>query len=395
MNNDLHNNNASRWRDEVVVPAPEVQTGDPILVDLSTVKPIPVTWLWEKRVAIGKTTCIAGDPGLGKSFVTLDMAARVTRGAAWPDGAENPHGPGGVVLFSAEDDPADTIVPRLVAAGGDCERVRFCSGVATGKTAKVRAFTLADIDSLGRAVDLTPGCQLVVVDPVTAYMGDIDAHKNNEVRAMLAPIGALAADKRVAVVLVTHLNKGGGGKSVYRLSGSLAIPAAARTVWLVTKDGKDPECRYMLPVKNNIAPDLGGLAYTIEGDPAKVVWSKDPVTMTADEAMAAEQAGPEQSKMEAAAAWLRAQVVSGQVDSEEIIERGRLAGYSKRTIERAKPVAGVESVKNGYTGRWAFRLGDGAKTANPANRGGVAVYGDSGGVRYGDGPDTPEWARTP
>jgi hypothetical protein len=366
-------------------------------VDLSTVKAVPVTWLWLTRIAIGKTTCVAGDPGLGKSFITLDMAARVSTGQAWPDGAENPHGPGGVVLFSAEDDPADTIVPRLAAAGADCTRIVVCPGVSTGKAGKSRSFTLGDIDSLALAIDRTPECKLVVIDPVTAYMGEIDAHKNNEVRAMLAPLAALAAAKGVAIVLVTHLNKGGGGKSVYRLSGSLAIPAAARTVWLVAKDAEDPERRLMLPVKNNLAPDSGGLAYTISGDPPRVVWSDVPVTMTADEAMAAESVGGQSSKREAAAEWLRCQLIGGDVDSDEMKRRADAAGIPWRTVERAKGEAGAISTRSGFGGPWVFRLVDprqvAPKTAKPANEGGVAVYGDRGGVQYGPGPETPEWAQ--
>lgn len=400
---EKHESTAGTGESITLPPAPRSRASapstldDPILVDLSTVKPVPVTWLWQARIAIGKTTCIAGDPGLGKSFITLDTAARVSTGGGWADGAENPHGCAGVVLFSAEDDPADTLVPRLLAAGADCARITVCSGVSMGKSGKVRSFTLGDMETLGRAIDRTPGCKLVVIDPVTAYMGEIDAHKNNEVRAMLAPLAALAAAKGVAIVLVTHLNKGGGGKSVYRLSGSLAIPAAARTVWLVAKDAEDPDRRLMLPVKNNLAPDSGGLAYTISGDPPRVVWSDDPVEMTADEAMAAESAGGQSSKREAAAEWLRGQLIAGDVDSDEIKRRADAAGIPWRTVERAKGEAGAISTRSGFGGPWVFRLVDprqaAPKTAKPASVGGVAVYGDRGGVQYGPGPDTPEWAQ--
>ena len=117
--------------------------------------------------------------------------------------------------------------------------------------------------ALDEAIELTPDCRLVIVDPITAYCGGVDSHKNAEVRGLLAPLSNLAERHEVAVVAVSHLNKSAGGSAIYRTMGSLAFTAAARAVWGVTKDKGDSQRRLMLPVKNNIAPDVMGLAYSI------------------------------------------------------------------------------------------------------------------------------------
>jgi hypothetical protein len=202
-----------------------------------------------------------------------------------------------VVLLSAEDGVADTIRPRLDAAGADVTRIvaleaiRAVSG--TGRES-ARTFDLSrDLPALESAIRSVEGCRLVVIDPVTAYLGGVDSHKNAEIRGLLAPLGAIAERHRVAVVAVTHLNKSGGGPAIYRAMGSLAFAAAARAAWAVSKDKDDPRRRLLLPIKNNIAPDTGGLAYRIEplgvGGCPVVAWEPDAVNVSADDALAGDR----------------------------------------------------------------------------------------------------------
>lgn len=255
----------------------------PVLVCLADVQSRPVEWLWSGRIALGKVTLIAGDPGLGKSFVTLDLAARVSRGMPWPDAPTLSAPLGGVVLLSADDDLEDTIRPRLDAAGADVQRIKAIHAVRHNYKENPResVFSLAtDLVALEAAIQATHGCRLVIIDPITAYLGATDSHKNAEIRGLLAPLAALAAKYHVAIVLVTHLNKSGNGPAVYRTIGSIAFAAAARAVWGVVKDKDNERRRLMLPVKNNLAADALGLAYSIEpyginGGPV-VAWESKP-----------------------------------------------------------------------------------------------------------------------
>jgi len=339
--------------------------GAPVVVRLSDVRPEPVAWLWPGRFALGKLTLIAGDPGLGKSFLTLDMAARVSTGAPWPDRLAEHTAPGGVVLLSAEDAIADTIRPRLDAAGADVRRIAALEAVRAvsddGREA-ARSFDLSrDLPALESAIRSVEGCRLVVIDPVTAYLGGVDSHKNADIRGLLAPLGALAERHRVAVVAVTHLNKSGGGPAIYRAMGSLAFAAAARAAWTVAKDKDDPKRRLMLPIKNNIAPDGGGLAYRIEprgaNDHPVVVWEPDAVSVSADDALAGDRddAGG-RTERDDAADWLRAILADGPRPAREVEREADEAGISRATLRRAKAAIGVQSRKPDFDGSWKWTL---------------------------------------
>lgn len=337
----------------------------PVLTRLSDVQPEPIAWLWAGRIALGKLTLIAGDPGLGKSFLLLDTAARVSTGAGWPDRPGERFDPGGVVLLSAEDGVADTIRPRLDAAGADVSRIVALEAVRMigdhGRPAGQRLFDLSrDIPALEMAIRSVEDCRLVVIDPVTAYLGGVDSHKNAETRWVLAPLSAIAERHRVAMVAVTHLNKSGGGPAIYRAMGSLAFAAAARAAWAVSKDKDDPRRRLLLPIKNNIAPDTGGLAFRIEplgvdGCPV-VEWEPDPVNVSADEALSSDRDSDERTERDDAAEWLADLLAHGPRAARDVERDARDAGYSISTVRRAKAVLGVVSRKPAFGGPWEWTL---------------------------------------
>jgi putative DNA primase/helicase len=342
---------------------PRVPESGPVLVKLSDVAPAPVRWLWPHRIAIGKVTMIAGDPGLGKSFLTLDMASRVSTGTPWPDCPTTPNPIGGVVLLNCEDDLADTIRPRLGKAGANCFRIVALAGVRTvnsetGETA-TRAFSLdRDLPRLEAAIAATPNCRLVVIDPVTACLGETDSHKNADIRALLSPLGEMAARTGVAIVCVSHLNKG-SGPAMYRTMGSLAFVAAARAAFAVTKDKDDATGtrRLVLPVKNNLGPDNSGLAYALVD--GRVVWESDPVTVTADDALAPAgdgNPGPEPEALKEATAWLRELLTSSPMLAADMKKHARDCAISNRTLDRAKREARVESYRPIIPGPWYWRL---------------------------------------
>jgi len=244
--------------------------GGPVMVSLADVEAKPVRWLWPSRIALGKLTLLVGDPKVGKSFITLDLAARVSRGDGWPDCPACTSAPGGVVLLSAEDDLGDTIRPRLDAAGADVSRIKALVAVkrfdfkAGGE--RQCFFDLSeDLAAMEQAILDVPDCRLVVIDPITAYLGAADSHKNAEIRGLLAPLSEIASRRRVAIVAVTHLRKG-EGRAMYRAIGSIAFTAAARAVFSVSKDKDDPtgQRRLVLPVGNNLGNDTTGLAYRLD-----------------------------------------------------------------------------------------------------------------------------------
>lgn len=349
--------------------------GGPKLTRLSDVEPQPVEWLWNQRIAIGKLTLLCGDPGLGKSFITLDMAARVSRGEPWPDAPDLPRAPASVILLSAEDDLADTIRPRLDRAGADTTRVvalEAVSRVGQGGKLLERGITLADIPDVERAQKQTPGVRLVIIDPISAYLpADSDSHNNAEIRQVLTPLAKLAAQYRVAIVMVTHLNKSSGSRAMYRATGSLAFTAAARSAWLVTKDTNDPRRRLVLPIKNNLGNDSNGLGYSIVD--GAVAWEPDPVAMTADEALAQEAGACDGrgTKRDAAADWLIELLRAGPVAAADVEQQAGEAGLSWSTIRRAADALRVKRRKRNFGAGWEWALPEDAQPP-PAQRPGAA-----------------------
>lgn len=328
----------------------------PVLLNLADVQPMPIRWLWPSRLPLGKIALLAGDPGLGKSLLTIDLAARVSIGRTWPD---DPLGdgftPGGVVMLSGEDDPADTIRPRLEAAGGNPSRVNMLRGVRRIEGGRETFFTFDDLAMLADAIDQTADARLVVIDPVTCYFSaQTDTHRTSDVRSVLAPLADLAAAKSVAVVLVSHLNKTMGGKAAYRITGSLALPAACRAVWLVAKDQTDPARRVMVSGKANLAADPGGLAFRTVGDPGgagRVEWEPGRVDLSADDALADPVRGggtDDGGEVEAAAQFLRTLLAGQSLPAKEIERQARAAGFSVATLRRAKAAAGVRVFRQGF-----------------------------------------------
>src|SRR5262249_26669033 len=258
-----------------------------------------VEWFWPARLARGKVTLISGDPGLGKSLLLADFAARISAELAWPDRGRAPGG--SVILLSAEDGLADTIRPRVEGMGGDLRRVHVLEAVEIGETERV--FDLSrDVPQLETAIRDLGDVRLVGLDPVTAYLGGTDSHRDAALRGVLAPLARLAERYGVAVVIVGHLNKNtrgrdGAVKALYRTGGTIALPAAARIAFVVAEHPEEPSLRVLTHQKNNLAAVPPTLGFRIEettvlgpqGQPittARVAWEADAVPgVTADAAL--------------------------------------------------------------------------------------------------------------
>lgn len=361
------------------LPEGLADAASPILTCMADVTPRAVSWLWPGRIPLGRITLLVGRPGEGKSFVTIDAASRVTTGTPWPDGAECPRG--SVLLLTAEDDPADTIRPRLDAHRADVRRVHLLSAVrrVDADGAYERVITLAELDAIEAALDRLPDCRLIIVDPIGSFLGGgTDAHRDNEVRAILAPIAALAEKYGPAVLVVAHRRKSAGTIADDLALGSRAFTGIARAVWHLSRDPEDKARRLLLPGKNNLAAEGDGLAFSIVGEPARIVWEPEPVAMTADDALAAEAArakpGPEAEAQDAASTWLAAALADGPRLARELVDEWVNGNSgSKRTLERAKESLGVEAFRETVPGPWRWRL----KAANTAKS---EELGDLGGV---------------
>jgi len=335
----------------------------PIIVSLHDKTPRAVEYLWPGRVAVGKLTLFAGDPGTGKSFVAYDIAARVSTRTPWPDGTENPGGD--VLILSAEDAVEDTILPRLLAAKANLKRIRVMQAVEVDEGAAM--FSLeTDIPALERALDDYPDTRLITIDPLTAYTGSIDSHKNAEVRGLLAPLADLADARNVAILCITHLNKSSGSSPNYRIIGSLAFSAATRAVWAIGKDKEDESRRIMTQVKNNLSADPGALAYRIiESDQypgmGVVSWESGPVVMSAEDLLSNDR--PKKAKLSAAGEWLLDILKDGPVQSDTIFRLAEDCGFRDRTVWRAKSAINgspggpkIATRKSGFGGPWEWYL---------------------------------------
>lgn len=229
------------------------------LTRLSDVEPEQVSWLWPGLIPLGKLVILEGDPGAGKSTLAYAIAATVTTGGEWPDGSWCDHR-GDVLVMSAEDGLADTIRPRLDAAGADAGRVHSLDGrrTADGQLAPILLSNSVEIKD---AITET-GARLLIVDVAMAFLTG-DAHKDQDVRRVLGPIARVADETGCTILLIRHLKKDKTADPLYRGGGSIGIAGAARAVLVVMADPDDPEVRVMATVKNNLAPMAPSWAYTI------------------------------------------------------------------------------------------------------------------------------------
>jgi hypothetical protein len=329
-------------------PEPRVEAGRPVVVPLASVESRAVEWLWPGRIPRGKLTILDGDPGLGKSAVALDLAARVSAGRAMPDGSP-PGASGAVVLLTYEDDLGDTIRPRLEAAGGDPARV-FAFRIAAEDGERLAEIP-GDLGALEEVVK-DHGVVLVIVDPLMAALtGDVNAHRDQDVRRALAILAKVAERTRAAVLVIRHLNKGGaaGSNPLYRGGGSIGIIAAARSALLLARDPEDPERRVLAVTKANLAaptPALGLRLVKAEG--ALTIDWLGATQHSAEDLLAVPTDREERSALDEARDFLRDRLAGGPQPAEEVKRAGKAAGIFERTLERARHALGVTSRRQGF-----------------------------------------------
>ncbi|MFN2488613.1 MAG: AAA family ATPase [Actinomycetota bacterium] len=356
-----------------------------------------VMWIWTRRIPRAKLTVLDGDPGLGKSTLTLDLAARVSTGSAMPDG-DALEAAAGVLLLSAEDGVADTIRPRLEAAGADLARVHVFESV-TGSDGTERAPEIpGDVDEIERLVE-GHSVALVVVDPLMAFLGArVDSFRDQDVRRALHALKTVAERTDVAVVVVRHLTKSGGSHALYRGGGSIGIIGAARAGLLVAPDPSDEDRRILAVTKSNLAAMPPALAYRLVPDErhgvARVQWDGTTEHIARDlldiPRSGDEINGDEMSASEQAIEFLNQLLADGPVATKELQSQAKDALISLSTLRRAKTERGVVARKEGgHFGkgrqRWVWALPEVGPTES-----GSDPEGD-----HGDPEDDHARARSP
>ena len=343
---------------------PRLMRDSVVLTCGTDLTPEPYRWLWQYWLAMGKLHILAGAPGQGKTTIALAMAATITIGGRWPDGSRC--AAGNVLIWSGEDDPADTLVPRLMAAGADRARCFFIEGAR--RDGEVVPFDPArDLGQLLEAIEKIGGISLLVIDPVVSAVTG-DSHKNTEVRRALQPLVDLAAKCDCAVLGITHFAKGGQGTDpAQRVVGSVAFTAVARVVMVAAKvkgDEEGQDTRILARSKSNIGPDDGGFQYHLEqSEPlpgihaSHIAWGKA-VEGTARELLTDPDDGPQDegagSAKEAAQEFLLELLKDGATATKHIQEQAKEAGISWATVRRASDALGVK--KRPSNGSWYWQL---------------------------------------
>lgn len=309
----------------------------------------PINWLWPGWLAAGKIHILGGAPGIGKTSMAIAFTAIVSSGGTWPDGSKAEIG--NVVIWSGEDDLADTLVPRLLLAGANLSNIYFIKDV--GKGLERRVFDPAkDMEVLKNEFAHIKDVRLLVVDPIVSAISG-DSHKNAEVRRGLMPLEDLASSTRCAVLGITHFSKGTSGREpVERLNGSLAFAALARVVMVAVRQQEADEDgnkkHLLLRAKSNIGADDGGFEYDLIQEElpshagvttSRVKWDKA-VEGTARELLATAESIAEDEYHENGSVkdWLRQLLIeeNGEIDRRDVMKAANAMGFKDRTVHRAR-----------------------------------------------------------
>jgi hypothetical protein len=341
------------------LPEEKIKTsGIPKLTPLSEVEPEEVSWLWRPYIPIGKVSIVEGDPGLGKTFLSLALSAAVSNG--WPligeDGSPTQKIDIGKVLYlSCEDGLADTLRPRLDKMGANVKNIIVLEGKVNPGKDEVIPVSLQDDDVLRNAMtEIKPA--LIIIDPIQGFLGpNTNMNRAEEVRPLLAMLGKLAEEFRCAVVLIRHLTKSGKDKASYRGMGSIDFTAAARSVLLVGKDPDDETKRVIVQTKSSLAEIGKSIAFAIND--GKFEWLGH-TEVTAVEVLAPErmESNDEEDKnpMKEARKYLIDSLQDGPKPAKEILNGVKFNGFGERTLKKAKNALKIKSYKTGDVWYWSF-----------------------------------------
>jgi putative DNA primase/helicase len=340
--------------------------GPSSLVCFSDITAVPVRWLWPDRIPFGKITALAGRPKIGKGLLYARLIADVTRGSI--DGALRE--PRHAIIITTEDDPGDTLKPRLLAAGADLPHVHMFQMGSRDEPVPFRI--PQDVDELSRRIEQTHAA-LVVVDPLIEFIdAKTDVHKSQPVRQALAALNSVARGTGIAILVIIHLNKGASTDPLVRHEASAAFTQVLRGAMLLGPDPADPkgergDRRVLAMTSSNLARLAPSLAYeihtrTVEGDNGEPITTAD-ITCTGeslatgDELLARARDGDQDhSAVEEAGEFLRHELSNGPKPAEQLFALARGVGISQISLRRAKKTLDIASLKRGKDGPWEWDL---------------------------------------
>jgi AAA domain-containing protein/DnaB helicase-like protein len=326
----------------------------PDILTLSQVESKDVQWLWEPYLPFGMLSMLSGDPGAGKTYIALAVAAAVTVGKEPYTGKSRK--PVDVLYLSVENSPEHVLRPRFESLGGDPSRFHILRGSVTGdgKHTELGSVRLSDVALLGDALQKTKA-RLLIVDPIQSYLGaDVDAHRSNETRPLMDGLSRLAEEHDCCTELVRHLGKAQTSRAIHRGLGSIDLTGAVRTELLAGCSPNDPGQRAIVQVKSNLGQLGPSLGYTIEADGAFRWTGESPLTASA--ILSPELHGEEAGAMTDAKDFLVTALAQGTRPAKDVQTEARQEGISERTLKRAKKELRVRSQKCGMSGKWQWSL---------------------------------------
>jgi putative DNA primase/helicase len=337
-------------------------------IRMSDIRTEKLEWLWPDKIPAGNITLFGGQPGCGKSVVLLDIIARTTTGRDWADGSKNTAGPRDVLLLASEDGEADTIKPRLIAAGADMSRIIVIRRVLVeppdgdkGKGKSKHPFQLSgDTLTLKNALKENPNVALVALDPISAFFGDCDPNKDKEIRPVMEAIADAMDGTKCAFVAIIHNNKRGDADSISKILGASSVVGVARAVWGFGYDADDKTLRHMLLIKGNLSEKRTGMNYKLVDTTIKLDggeedhqpicdWQgetdEDADDMLAKKREKAKNGSPE-LKGDAAQMMLIRELADGWRLLRDLHRIREKEGISESTMKRARYALGIISTKS-------------------------------------------------
>ena len=316
----------------------------PELIRLADVQARAVSWLWEPFIPQRMITLLSGDPSVGKSFILLDICAKLSRGRLL-DGRQID--PATSIYFSPENPIAETIAPRIDSMGGDASKIFILKGTLFEADGKLErgSITLSNTQQFREAIGDTRA-KLIVLDPVQSVLGPCDMHRANEVRPLMDGMAKILEEFECAAIFARHLSKAGGNRALMRGLGSIDFSAVARSELLAGALPDDPHTRALIHIQSNVGRLGHSQGYAISDD-GIFSWTGESQISSFD--LLSEPEGPDR-KLTEATQWLNEKLKAGSVEQREIREQAEAAGISWRTLQRAKSALRVQSRRATFAG---------------------------------------------
>jgi len=337
---------------------------DPSYVWMHGVEAKPVNWLWRGRFPSAMLSLLVGIEGQGKSFVALDIATHVSRGLAWPDAENEADAPtvGNVVYMTTECHLEYEVKPRLEAMKADCTRIVAMKGILGTDGTETQFDIVHHLPGLEKMLEIAKPVRLLIVDPITGFLGGAKQNDTGEMRMVLSRFTAVAERHNCAVIGISHLCKDTSKQAIHRTIGSTAFIGTARATWLISQDKEDKERRLLVPMKLNLVRMARSLAFRITD--SAVVWEPGQYEYEANEVLATGGHDSDSVARAEAAEWLQGVLAAGRVRSIEIMAMAKKENIAIRTLKRAKKQIGVVSKNDGFGGDsvWYWMLPEGTNT---------------------------------